>query len=244
MQNVINGTTQVQSAANSDNATKATQDGDGNIILSTYATKSELDAVDENASRFIENGSYPDLVAGTSNFALQADQAGRATSAASADYAEVAFHADSADSATKATQDGQGRDIASTYALKSEVGAKKYLHLVNMTTDSVDGETKFTGIAKIINNSSATFTVETLQQFLDGKSVEARGSFAYYKQPLDYIYEAFSIEGDGDSFIVYGGLRAVHNPKYEASGSYIADDRTIPYSRIYSYSFRDDVTEL
>ena len=146
--------------------------------------------------------------------------------------------------ATKATQDGQGRNIASTYATKSEVGAKKYLHLVNMSTTSQDGEYMFTGIAKIINNSSAAFTTTTLQQFLDGKAVEARGTFAIYKQPLDYIYEAFSIEGEGDSFTVYGGLRDVVSPSYQPSGGYIDGDATIEYSRIASYRFRDDVTEL
>lgn len=37
--------------------------------------------------------------------------------------------------ATKATQDGQGRDIASTYALKSEVG-KLYKHTISFGTRS------------------------------------------------------------------------------------------------------------
>ena len=90
-------------AASADTATKASQDGNGNDIAATYATKAELAAVEENSERFREDGAYPDLVAGTANFALQADQAGRATSAASADYAEVAFHADAADTATTAT---------------------------------------------------------------------------------------------------------------------------------------------
>ena len=89
-------------AASADTATKASQDASGNDIAATYATKAELAAVEENSERFREDGAYPDLVAGTANFALQADQAGRATSAASADYAEVAFHADAADTATSA----------------------------------------------------------------------------------------------------------------------------------------------
>ena len=170
--------TNATNAASADTATKASQDGNGNDIAATYATKAELAAVEENSERFREDGAYPDLVAGTANFALQADQAGRATSAASADYAEVAFHADaadtatsadnaahadsadtattattaanathaasadnaahadsadtattatnaahaaSADTATKATQDGNGNDIAATYATKTEL---------------------------------------------------------------------------------------------------------------------------
>lgn len=130
--------TYAQTASTADTAgyaTTAKGDEDGNDIKNTYATKSELDAVDENASRFIENGSYPDLVAGTSNFALQADQAAYASSTASAEFAEAAFHADSADSATKATQDGQGRDIASTYALKGE-GGKLYKHTISFGSRS------------------------------------------------------------------------------------------------------------
>lgn len=39
---IINGETPVAKATNADNATKATQDGDGNVITTTYATKDEL----------------------------------------------------------------------------------------------------------------------------------------------------------------------------------------------------------
>ncbi len=99
---LLSGGTPVARATSADTATKATGDASGNDIAATYATKAELAAVEENSERFREDGAYPDLVAGTANFALQADQAGRATSAASADYAEVAFHADAADTATSA----------------------------------------------------------------------------------------------------------------------------------------------
>ena len=226
----------------------ATNDGQGNNIAATYATKSEL----AEAGQFDPNGTYPNLTAGNATNAGHATTADSATNAASADYATSAgsastatnaTHATSADSATKATQDGQGRNIASTYALKSEVGAKKYLHLVYIPTDSQADSDSFNGIVKIINDSSTAFTTTTLQQFLKGKAVEARGVFAEYKQPLDYVYEAFLIKGNANNFTVYGGLSTIYEPKSQPSGSRIYSSVNIEYSRI-SYLFMDKVTEL
>ena len=79
-------------AANADSATKATQDGSGNNIVDTYATKTELN--NSLATKANTSGSYNDLYVG---------------------------HANSADSATKATQDGNGNPIADTYATKTEL---------------------------------------------------------------------------------------------------------------------------
>ena len=77
-------------ATNADSATKATQDGSGNNIVDTYASKTELN--NSLATKANTSGSYNDLYVG---------------------------HANSADSATKATQDGNGNPIADTYAEKS-----------------------------------------------------------------------------------------------------------------------------
>ena len=79
-------------ATNADSATKATQDGSGNNIVDTYATKTELN--NSLATKANTSGSYNDLYVG---------------------------HANSADSATKATQDGNGNPIADTYATKTEL---------------------------------------------------------------------------------------------------------------------------
>ena len=79
-------------ATNADSATKATQDGSGNNIVDTYATKTELN--NSLATKANTSGSYNDLHVG---------------------------HANSADSATKATQDGNGNPIADTYATKTEL---------------------------------------------------------------------------------------------------------------------------
>lgn len=82
----------VGNATNAQSATKATQDGDGNNIESTYAK---------------QNGTYNDMSVG------HASNAGYATSAASA------TNATNATNATKATQDGNGDVITSTYVKQS-----------------------------------------------------------------------------------------------------------------------------
>lgn len=94
---------------------RATGDASGNDIAATYATKEEVQGA--GGGSFNASGSYPDLVAGTANFALQADQAVYASSAGSAEFAEIAFQADAA------TSDGLGNNIAETYATKAELAA-------------------------------------------------------------------------------------------------------------------------
>lgn len=194
--------TYAQTASTADTAgyaTTAKGDEDGNDIKNTYATKSELDAVDENASRFIENGSYPDLVAGTSNFALQADQAAYASSTASAEFAEAAFHADSADSATKATQDGQGRNIANTYALKSEVGTKKYNHFITIKIEDSNTAHVFMLLYKT-TQSSKFQTVDQLYDEFNSKGFTSENAIypasgQYQGQMIIGCYVSTSITG-------------------------------------------------
>ena len=137
------------SAATATNAVNAQNDGSGNNIAATYATKSEL----AQAGGFDAAGTYPSLRAGeaahadsadtadSASYAQSAGSAATATNAAHADSADTAdsasyaqsagsaatatnaAHADSADTATKATQDGSGNNIAATYATKSELAA-------------------------------------------------------------------------------------------------------------------------
>ena len=97
-------------SANAVSATKATQDGSGNVIVDTYATKTALNAKLDSATA-------------TSTYLSKTDAAstylGKTAKAASAA---------TADSATKATQDGSGNVITSTYAtiaaLNSALGGK------------------------------------------------------------------------------------------------------------------------
>lgn len=115
----------------------ATYDENGDNIAATYATKAELAA----AGQFDPNGTYPNLTAGD------------------------ATHAASADAATKASQDGQGRNIASTYALKGE-GGKIYRHRITMD-GTISGDDNQITLYLDINSSSATeFDTISLQQFL------------------------------------------------------------------------------
>lgn len=110
------------SAATAANAVNAQNDGSGNNIAATYATKSEL----AQAGGFDAAGTYPSLRAGEAAHADSADTADSASyaqSAGSAATATNAAHADSADTATKASQDGSGNNIAATYATKSELAA-------------------------------------------------------------------------------------------------------------------------
>ena len=110
------------SAATATNAVNAQNDGSGNNIAATYATKSEL----AQAGGFDAAGTYPSLRAGEAAHADSADMADSASyaqSAGSAATATNAAHADSADTATKASQDGSGNNIAATYATKSELAA-------------------------------------------------------------------------------------------------------------------------
>lgn len=100
IQNVINGTTPPQQAV------KATQDGDGNIISSTYAKQS---------------GTYPNITAGNATHAASADTATNATNATHATTADSATTATNATNATKATQDGNSRNIVDTYAEKVQL---------------------------------------------------------------------------------------------------------------------------
>ena len=95
------------SATTADSATKATQDGIGQNIVATYATKTALEE--------IKSGTQ------TVGKATTAESAAKAAWATKAEYATKAGSATTADSATKATQDNVGQNIAATYATKTAV---------------------------------------------------------------------------------------------------------------------------
>ena len=62
IQNIIDGTTPPTQAINADNATKATQDGNGNVITTTYATQTAL-AAETTARQNADGLLYSDLSA-------------------------------------------------------------------------------------------------------------------------------------------------------------------------------------
>lgn len=99
-------TEKATSAKVADSATKATRDASGNVITTTYATKSE---VTSGLAGKQPTGDYATNEALTEGLATKLGATAKAVSAGTAD------------TATKATKDGSGNVISSTYATKSEV---------------------------------------------------------------------------------------------------------------------------
>ena len=103
-------------------AARATQDGAGNVITETYATKADINGVVKSV-----NGTKPDAsgnvtisVSGGSNVTVDTTLSATSTNpiANKAVYAALQSKLgknDSVASATKATQDGEGNTISSTY---------------------------------------------------------------------------------------------------------------------------------
>lgn len=100
-------TAKAASATTADSATKATQDGSGNVITTTYATKAE---VTSGLASKQPVGDYATNTTLTEGLSTKLDATAKAVSAGTAD------------TATKATQDANGNVIHTTYATKSELG--------------------------------------------------------------------------------------------------------------------------
>ena len=115
----------VNHAASADSATKAIQDGDGNVISTTYAKLDENGKVAkavaadsattaESATKATQDGDGNVI----STTYAKLDENGKVAKAVAADSATTA------DSATKATQDGNGNEISTTYATKTELSTE------------------------------------------------------------------------------------------------------------------------
>ena len=138
--------TKLGKTENAVSATKATQDASGNVITTTYATKTEisnLNSTESGTGNFItgvaQTGgkvtvtkgdiAYSDLTGiPTIDTALSADSTNAVqnkvvTTALNGKLGktEKAVSATTADSATKATQDASGNVITTTYATKTEI---------------------------------------------------------------------------------------------------------------------------
>ena len=136
-------------------ATKATQDASGNIITSTYATKTELNAKQDTATAFKQ----------TDADKLYLAKVGKAVSATSAD------------SATKATQDASGNVITATYATKTEVTSglsgkldKNEKATAAMSADSV-AWTGVTGRPDPIPKTGDTGTISVMETIATASTV-------------------------------------------------------------------------
>ena len=141
--------TSADTATSAGAATNATNDGNGQNISSTYATKEEVSEI----NNFDPNGNYHNLTVG---------------------------HATSATIATNATyaaNDGNGNNIANTYATKSELG-KLYSHNIYF------GMLKESGIynygrffVTIINRSSEQFNINSLLSYLKNNGFYNESAF-------------------------------------------------------------------
>lgn len=103
-------------------AAKATQDGAGNVITETYATKSDISGVVKsvNGTKPDNNGNVTITVSGGSNVTVDTTLSATSTNPIANKTVYSALggklgKTETAYAATKATQDGEGNTIATTY---------------------------------------------------------------------------------------------------------------------------------
>lgn len=106
-------------------AAKATQDGAGNVITETYATKSDISGVVKsvNGTKPDSNGNVTITVSGGSNVTVDTTLSATSNNAIAnkAVYNALNGKLDKTGTAEYATRDGAGNIITDTYAKKSEV---------------------------------------------------------------------------------------------------------------------------
>ena len=179
-------------ATNADSATKATQDGSGNNIVDTYATKTELN--NSLATKANTSGSYNDLYVG---------------------------HANSADSATKATQDGNGNPIADTYATKTElnnslaVKANTSGYYADLSVGSATNAQNASNAAYAAQAAQATAANAATQAQL-GQSGVPSASDDDKIVTTEYLYPG-SAEGNGVSSFSFVYRGVTHSVNIQAS---------------------------
>ena len=131
------GTVTVNSATNADkattatSATKASQDASGNVITTTYATKTELStglsakANTEDLATVATSGSYNDLTNKPTIPTVDSALSSTSTNPVQNKVINTALAGKLSTSGTaaKATADANGNNIASTYATKSQITA-------------------------------------------------------------------------------------------------------------------------
>lgn len=130
-------------------AKKATKDGDGNVITSTYATKTELNSCVKTVNNVAPdtNGNVNITVSGGSNVTVDTALSATSTNAIAnkAVYDALSKKLDKTGTvyeATKATQDGYGNVIATTYARKVDLYG--YVKTVNNTAPDDNGNVTIT----------------------------------------------------------------------------------------------------
>ena len=135
-----------------------------------YYTETEIDSKLSTVNNSISN---------ITNGTTPVKEAEHATSA---DNATEANHATSADSATKATQDGNGKEISSTYETKSDASAK-------LTEAKGYTDTKVSGLA---STSDVTSAISTHNTSSDAHS-DIRDVLAEVKADVDAFFKDATI---------------------------------------------------
>ena len=150
----------------------ATNDAQGNNIAATYATKSELAA----AGQFDPNGTYPNLTAGN------------------------ATNATNAANATNATNDGQGRNIANTYALKGE-GGKLYKHTITFTNARYTGTNEYVTLVGVLFLPKAdAFTSDNYDEVAELLKYTAFSGNTVWQEINCFSGTFYSFTKDGDQY--------------------------------------------
>lgn len=185
--------------------------------------------------------------AGHATTADSATNAANATNAASADYAtsagsaSTATHAVSADSATKATQDGLGRNIANTYALKS-ASTTKYKHTIigGFVQDNGSKEVLASFAFDVILTRSTAITkndFSTLFNLLKGKAMPINsmynsGDSTEENQPAI----AISWGTDGTTAKIYYGVNCYDE-------DFTLSELTTGYFGSHFYDYVEEITD-
>lgn len=157
---------------NAASATKATQDGAGNIITETYAKKADVSGVVKsvNGTKPDSNGNVSITVSGGSNVTVDTTLSATSTNpiANKTVYNALNNKLDKTAAvyeATKATQDGYGNVITSTYARKVDLAS--YVKTVNNTAPDASGNVNIavSGSGGVSTSESNTWSAQ--QNFHD-----------------------------------------------------------------------------
>ena len=208
-------------------AKKATKDGDGNIITSTYATKTELNSYVKTVNNAAPdaNGNVTIAVSSGSNVTVDTALSSTSTNAIAnkAVYSALSDKlgkTETAYAATKATQDGYGNVITSTYVKK--VDLVSYVKTVNNIAPDANGNVNVSGGSSNITidtTLSATSTNpianNTVYNALSNK-LDKTGTAEYANKDSagNVITETYAKKSE-----VSGVVKSVNGTKPDASGN-------------------------
>lgn len=171
-----------------------------------YYTESEIDTKLGAINTNITNITSGDTLVAEAEHAETADSATNADHATTADSATSAT---TAGSATKATQDGNGKNIASTYETKTDAAAK-----LTEAKDYTD-----TKVAELLNNSSeAVDSIMELAEAMEtnADAIEALQAVAAGKADKDHSHTITAAASD-DDVVVLTGTNGTNKVTYSAS---------------------------